>query len=137
MNELETKNPALRRTGAVFAGLLCVVVLSTGVDAVMHAAGVFPAVGQPMRTERWWLAIGYRAVFTVLGGWVSARADPSGSMRAVAILTGVGCILGLVGVGVAVNNPALGPAWYAWGVALTGPPCSWLGGTLNLRTHNR
>lgn len=136
MNQTEIKNTTLGRIGAVLAGLLCVVILSTGADAVMHAAGVFPAVGQPMNTELWWLAIGYRAVFTVLGGWVSARADPSGSMRAVAILTGVGCILGLVGVGVALNNPELGPAWYAWGVALTGPPCSWLGGTLHFSTHN-
>ena len=89
-----------------------------------------------MPTGLWWVAIGYRAVFTVIGGWVSARTDPSGSMEAVTILTGVGCILGLLGVGIAFSKPELGPAWYAWGVALTGPPSAWIGGTLNIRTRN-
>lgn len=137
MNQSGTTNIALRRTGAVFTGLLAVVVLSTAVDAVMHATGIFPPMGQPMTTALWWLAIGYRAVFTALGGWIAARMDPGGSMRAVAILTALGAALGLVGVRIALNNPELGPIWYAWGVALTGPPCCWVGGILHFRTHTR
>ena len=58
-------------------------------------------------------------------------------MRAVAIGTALGGILGLVGVQIARNNPGLGPIWYAWGVAVTGPPCCWLGGILYFRTHPR
>ena len=46
-----------------------VLVLSAAVDAVMHAASVLPAVGQAMRTERWWLAI-------ALGGNLNVRAYP-------------------------------------------------------------
>ncbi len=137
MNQSRTTKLALRRTAAVFAGLLCIVVLSTAVDAVMHSTGVFPPMGQPMSTTLWWWAITYRAVLTLLGGWIAARLDPAKSMRAVLILTGLGVVLGLVGVGIAASQPELGPAWYAWGVALTGPPCCWLGGLLYFRTHTR
>jgi len=59
-------------------------------------------------------------------------------MRAVWILTGIGVIFGLLGVAVSLSKPDLGPAWYARGVALTGPPSSWLGGRLRIRfeTHS-
>jgi hypothetical protein len=124
----------LRRAGAVFAGLMAVIVLSTVVDLILHSTGVFPAMGQPMSTGLWCLAIGYRFAFTLLGGWIAAQLDPHGSMRAVWILTGLGCVLGLMGVGVALSKPQMGPLWYAWGVALTGPPASWLGGRWGARS---
>jgi hypothetical protein len=130
--------PSVARTaGAVAGGLVTVVLLSTLVDAVLHATGVFPAMGRPMSPALWWLAIGYRAVFTFAGGMVAARLLPADPMRAVWILTGIGTVLGLVGVAVASSQPQMGPAWYAWGVALTGPPCSWLGGRVAAGTHPR
>ncbi len=127
----------LRRAGAVLGGLVTVVVLSTATDAVLHALGVFPAMGRPMSAALWWTAIGYRAGFTLLGGWVAARLDPRAPMRAAWILTGVGTVLGLAGVAVAMSQPGLGPLWYAWAVALTGPPASWLGGRLRVAQATR
>lgn len=138
----QTLKAATERSGAgrlvlaVVGGLATVIVLSTAVDAVLHATGVFPAIAQPMTAGLWWLAIGYRAVFTFVGGWVAARLMPAAPMRAAGILTAVGTVLGLVGVAIAAGKPEMGPAWYAWGVALTGPPCSWWGGRI-ATNHNR
>jgi hypothetical protein len=118
----------MKRTLAVIAGLITVIVLSTLTDMIMHATGVFPALGQAMSTSLWLLAIAYRFAFTFAGGWLSAKLDPQRGMKAVWILTGIGLLLGLVGVGIAMGKPEMGPVWYAWGVALTGPLASWLGG---------
>lgn len=124
------KSPSLLRAGAVLAGLATVILLSTATDLVMHATSVFPAMGQPMATQLWWLAVAYRFAFTLLGGGVAARLDPGKSMRAVWIVTALGALLGLMGVGVALSKPELGPLWYAIAVALSGPPASYLGGML-------
>jgi hypothetical protein len=130
MTPLPSSPGAARIAGAVFAGLLAVVVLSTATDAVLHATHVFPREGLAMSATLWWLAIAYRAVFTALGGWIAARLTPAAPMRAVWILAGIGTVLGLMGVAVAMNQPQMGPAWYAWGVAITGPLFTWLGGRL-------
>jgi hypothetical protein len=130
-------HPALARVRAVVAGLVTVVILSTVVDIALHASGVFPPMGQPMPAGLWCLAIGYRAAFTVLGGWIAGRLDPARSMKAPIILTGLGAVLGLMGVGVAYSKPEMGPAWYAWGVAISGPPCSYLGGLFAVRSLSR
>jgi hypothetical protein len=37
-----------RSTGAVLLGFVAVVVLSLGIDQVMHSLGVFPGWGKPM-----------------------------------------------------------------------------------------
>jgi hypothetical protein len=65
----------LRSIGAVLAGLLLIVVLSTATDTVMHG-----------------LVIG------TVGTWNS--------------------------------GPEFGPKWYPIAVALTAPPCTWIGGRL-------
>lgn len=128
MSPSDIKGLGLRRTGAVLAGLFATALLSTGGDIVMHATETFPAMGQPMGSGLWALAVAYRCAFTLLGGWISGRLDPQGSMVSVWILTGLGLCLGLMGVALALSKPELGPLWYAWAVALSGPPASWLGG---------
>ena len=137
MNPYNQTETGVRRTAAVLAGLAVVVILSSVTDGVMHACGVFPAMGQPMTTGLWVLAVSYRFAFTLLGGWVAGRLDPGRTMRAVWILTGLGVALGLLGVGVSLSHPELGPAWYAWAVALNGPPASWLGGRIFVHSLNR
>jgi len=135
MNASHRFPSGVRRAGAVAGGLATVIVFSTALDAVMHATGLFPPIGQPMAATRWWLAVGYRFAVTLLGGWTAARFDPDRGMRAAWILTGLGAALGLAGLGVGLAHPELGPLWYAWAVALTGPPASWLGGRLSI--HQR
>ncbi len=60
MRETHQPGRVLRRVGAVLAGLLAVVILSTATDALMHATGVFPPLGQPMSDGLFLLATAYR-----------------------------------------------------------------------------
>ncbi len=120
----------LKSTGAVIAGFIVVVFLSTAGDGVMQAVGVFPPPGQAM-DDPWLylLALAYRGAFTVVGGWVTARLAPGKPMKHVVALALIGLVAGTAGVVFAITS-ALGPLWYAVAVAITGPLCTLLGGRL-------
>ena len=126
--------PWLASTGAVVAGFLVTAVASIATDALMHAAGVFPDNAQRMSGVLFALAASYRALFTVAGGYTTARLAPSRPMRHAWILAGIGLAAGLAGV-VAyylVGGAELGPAWYAIAIPLEALPCVWLGARLAL-----
>jgi uncharacterized membrane protein required for colicin V production len=74
----ETKPPRgiLRSIGAVLAGVVAVIVLSLGTDVVLHATGIYPPWFQPMAGGLWVLALGYRIVYGVAGGYIAARLAP-------------------------------------------------------------
>ena len=59
-----TQPPRERRIGrsivAVLSGFLAIVVLDSGIDAVVHATGIFPPFGQPMADSLFLLALAYR-----------------------------------------------------------------------------
>jgi hypothetical protein len=131
----ETKGPGvprwLKSAGAVLAGLATVIALSTAVDAVMHITGVFPPFDQRMEDARLYLlALAYRGVITVLGGWRTARLAPFAAMQHVLVLAAIGLALGGLGVAASLATD-LGPVWYAVAVAVSGPICTLLGGHLN------
>ena len=126
--------PWLASTGAVVAGFLVTAVASIATDALMHAAGVFPDNAQRMSGTLFALAAAYRALFTIAGGYTTARLAPSRPMRHAWILAGIGLAAGLAGV-VAyylVGGAELGPAWYAIAIPLEALPCVWLGARLAL-----
>ena len=54
-----------RSTGAVFAGLVAVVIPSIATDALMHTTGVFPEAGQVMTTGLFALALWYPLALVV------------------------------------------------------------------------
>jgi hypothetical protein len=121
----------LRGTGAVLAGFVTVFVLSIGTDQVLHMLKVYPPWGQPMSNPLFLLATGYRIVYTVLGGYITARLAPHAPMRHVLVLGIIGLVFGAVGVVVAITHPELGPLWYSVAIALTALPCAWIGGLLH------
>ncbi|MDQ2877689.1 MAG: hypothetical protein M3R41_01255 [Pseudomonadota bacterium] len=124
--------PVIASAAAVVAGFLVTAIASTAADAVMHAMHVFPTSPRAMSDALLALASGYRAVFTVLGGYVTARLAPTHPTRHAAILAGIGFLAGCAGV-VAyymVGGGALGPAWYAFSIPLEAIPCVLLGGWL-------
>jgi len=123
----------LKSVGAVVAGFAAVVLLSTGADQVMHETGVFPPPGQRMDDPLLYgLALAYRGVFTVAGGWITARLAPSAPMRHVLVLALIGLAAGTAGA-VATWSMDLGPHWYAVAVAVTGPLFTLLGGALSAK----
>ena len=48
MSETHAPRRLGRSIGAVLAGIVAGVILSLGTDMLLHVAGVFPALGQPM-----------------------------------------------------------------------------------------
>lgn len=123
---------ALRRAGAVFAGLLAIVVLSTAADAVLHATGVYPPFPQRMADGLFVVATAYRVVFGVLGCYVAARLAPDHPMRHALALGGIGTVLSTAG---AVAMWAYGPAWYSLAIVAISFPCAWVGGRLAMRRN--
>jgi len=76
------------------------------------------------------LATAYRVVFSVAGGYITARLAPHARVRHALILGFVGLLPGIAGIMVAIAKPGLGPLWYPIAIAVTGLPCAWLGGVL-------
>ena len=119
---------------AVLAGLVFTVAVSTGIDLVMHATGVFPEEVSGMTTSDWILASSYRLVAAIAGGWITARLALSRPMFLAMVLGGTGTLLGLLGfVGAWMASPKLGPLWYPLLLVVTALPCTWLGGKLSRR----
>jgi hypothetical protein len=120
---------------AVVVGFLSVAILSLATDEVLHLARVYPPWGEPM-----WdaglnlLALSYRIVFTILGGYITARLARHAPMRHVLIVGILGLVTGTAGAIVAIRVANLGPTWYPIALAVTGFPCVWLGGLLHQRT---
>jgi hypothetical protein len=122
-----------KSVGAVLLGFAVITLLSLGTDQVFHSLGVFPPWGEPMHDHGLFLlALGYRVVYQVLGGYLAARFAPRNAMRHVWVLGGIGFVLSVLGA-VASIMGKLGPNWYPIVLALTALPSVWLGGALYVR----
>lgn len=117
---------------AVLAGFLTVVVLSIGTDFVLEKFGLFPPPTEQGLYITWMLALAlcYRTLYTILGGYVTARLAPSKPMRLVLILAVLGTIGGIGGV---VAGWHLSAHWYPIALAVLAFPSVWLGGKLYTR----
>src|SRR5262245_28817389 len=134
---LHTTQPAslVRSTAAVLAGFFAVAGLSLGTDQLLHVLQVYPPWGEAMYDPALnALALSYRLIYTVLGGFVTARLAPRSPMRHVNVLGIIGLIAGTAGVIGALAIGGLGPDWYPIAIAVTAYPCTWLGGVLGTRS---
>ena len=119
----------LKSIGAVVAGVLTIIVVTTLVDLVLHVAHVYPAMNVPLTDALAVLASSYRLVISVAGAYLTARLAPDRPMRHAMILGYVGVGLGLVGLA-ATWNADLGPRWYPVSLVLVAIPQCWLGGKI-------
>ena len=119
----------MKSVWAVVAGVLFTVAGSILVDVVLHVAGVFPPMGQPLDNRLSLLALSYRIVVSIGGAWLTAKLAPQDPMRHALILGCVGVVLGLAGVA-ATWNQNRGPRWYAISLAVLAIPQCWLGGKI-------
>ncbi len=134
MNDPQPARRIGRSIDAVLAGLLAIFVLSLGTDAALHAAGVFPAWGQPMSEALFLLATGYRTLYAIAGCYLTARLAPARPMRHALALGVVGLVLSTAGAIATWNRgPAFGPHWYPLALIASALPCAWLGGWLHGR----
>jgi peptidoglycan/LPS O-acetylase OafA/YrhL len=130
--------PWVRSVSAVAAGLFVTAFASIAADALMHAAEIFPSSPQSMPESLFALASTYRALFTVAGGYTTARLAPDRPMRHAWILAGIGLVAGLAGVVAyyVIGGAKLGPAWYPISIAIEAIPCVWLGARLRARSRS-
>lgn len=120
-----------RSTGAILAGFLTTAVLSLATDQLFHVLDVYPPWGQPMHEPALnALALGYRIVYSVLGGYITARLAPHSPIRHAVILGSIGFVFATAGAIGTITRYDLGPDWYPIALALTALPCTWLGGRL-------
>ena len=124
--------PWIASAVAVAVGFTVTAIASIAADAAMEAAGVFPRTPQVMPDPLFAVAAAYRAIFTVVGGYVTARLAPDRPMRHAWLLAGIGLAAGLASLIAYYGDgrAELGPAWYAISIPVEAIPCVWLGGRL-------
>jgi multisubunit Na+/H+ antiporter MnhB subunit len=128
----------LRSAGAVAAGFALVFVLSVATDALCHATGLFPPFGQRMGDGLFLLATAYRSLYTVAGGWLTARLAPARPMRHALVLAAIGTAAALAGAAATWNRgPEFGPHWYPVALVVLALPCIWAGARLRARAAPR
>ena len=120
-----------RSIAAIAIGFLTVAVLSFATDQLLHMFQVYPPWGERMFAPSLnMLALSYRIVYTVAGGYVTARLAPHGPMGHVWILGSLGLFFGTLSA-VATIPMRLGPTWFPIAIAATALPCTWAGGVLH------
>jgi drug/metabolite transporter (DMT)-like permease len=131
MKETRPPRRTLRSIGALLAAIVVGIVLSTGTDAVLHAAGILPPLGQPTSDPLLLLATLYRTIYSVLASYLGARLAPDRPMMHALVLGVLGVIANLAGALVMWNHPAVvGHRWYALVLAALAIPSAWVGGRL-------
>jgi hypothetical protein len=114
---------------SIVAGVIFIIAVTTLVDLVLHKAGVFPPMEQPLDNRLALLATSYRIVISVAGAGLTARLAPNQPLKHAMWLGYVGVVLGLIGA-VATWNLGLGPKWYPIALVVLAVPQCWAGGKI-------
>jgi hypothetical protein len=127
-----TENTSTARSiWAIVAGFLVVVGLSIGTDAALHAARIYPALGQRMSDGLFVLATAYRTIYGILGSYATARLAPNNPMKHALVGAAIGTLIAAIGA-VATWNKDMGPHWYPIALILTAFPTAWIGAKIRL-----
>ncbi len=114
---------------AVFAGFATVFILSVITDAILESLHIFPPATEPATYTQWMLLIAliYRTVFAVVGGYVTAKLAPKNPMKHAKVLAVIGTVAATLGL---LANLDKGNIWYPLLLALLSYPSVWYGGKL-------
>lgn len=131
------QNNLLRSIGAVLAGLVAIFVLDIGTDNALRAVGIFPAIEfstpkYPRLSDLFDLfATIYRAVYAIIGCYVTAKLAPNRPMQHALVVGLMGVVLNTAGaLEIRKLGPEFGPLWYPVTLILISLPCAWIGGKL-------
>ena len=121
-----------KSVGAVIAGFVTVAFLSVVTDYILETYGIFPPATNPDAYPVWMLplALFYRSIYTIGGGYITARLAPRNPLKHVIALMILGGIGGVAG---AISGWDLGNHWYPVLLAITGPLFVWIGGKMYVR----
>jgi hypothetical protein len=117
----------LRSIAAVLAGLVFVIAASTCTDLALQKT-ILPAMNTDRVTPALLgLALAYRTLYGVIGGWLAAKIAPSRPITHALVLGAIGTAAATAGV---VVQWKLGANWYPIALAVLALPQSWLGAKL-------
>ena len=124
----------LKSIGAVLAGFISVFVLSVATDVVLEKTGIFPGATHPELYAQWMFAVAllYRCLYAVAGGYTTARIAPNKPMRHVLILAITGTILGTLGTIANWSKTTPGTQWYPILLIVLSFPSVWFGGKFKI-----
>lgn len=124
----------LKSIGAIFAGLIFIGVNHSAIDAILEGVGILPKGNLYVSTPLILFVIFYRALFSLLGCYLTAKLAPKNPMTHALIIGGIGMLLSAVGA-IVTADMNLGPSWYAWTLVAIALPVAWLGGILYRRIN--
>ena len=124
----------LKSIGAVLAGFIAVVILSTITDKILEGTGIFPPPDEGLFVT-WMLILAfvYRTIYTIVGGYITAALAPANPQKHVMILGIIGTVMGCIGIYVGVVAFSLSPIWYPIALAVAAYPSVWYGGKLKTK----
>lgn len=122
--------------GAVLAGLIFIGVTHTAIDALLGTVGVLPKGHLNVGTGLLLFVILYRAIFSLIGCYLTAKLSPKDPLKHSLILGGIGTVLSAVG-GVVTANMNIAPLWYGWSLVIISLPLAWIAGKLYLSRNKK
>jgi hypothetical protein len=129
LKKLIRMNTTLKSIGAIIAGFICVFVLSIATDHALEAMGLLKV--EPYFSNPWWIiliVIICRCIYTITGGYITARLAPKKPMEHVLILGIIGLILNIIGAVMLWN---IAPHWFSLLLIILYLPCVVMGAKLN------
>jgi hypothetical protein len=119
----------LRSIGALAAGLVTLAALCVLTDKLLVAAHLFPSPDEHRPYTLALLAIvaAYCTVYTLLGGYLTARLAPTRPVAHAVVLGMLGMALSTLGT---MHSWQIGNGWNAITLVAEGIPCCWIGALL-------
>jgi hypothetical protein len=116
----------LRSIGAVAAGLLTIVLLCVLTDALLVTMHLLPSpdAHHPYALVSLGVVIFYCTVYTLVGGYVTARLAPTRPVAHAVVLGMLGMALSTLGT---MHSWQIGNGWNAITLVAEGIPLCWLG----------
>lgn len=120
----------LRSILAVLAGVVFIVAVSTGTDLALEHS-ILPAMSTAQASPALLaLALAYRTLYGIVGGWITARLAPSRPITHAVVLGVIGTLASIAGLVVEWSS---GQQWYPIALVVLSLPECWLGGRLAMR----
>jgi hypothetical protein len=125
----------LKSIGAVLAGIIFIGFTHSVTDLILEKTGIFTP--PEVRFDTTWMvltALTYRIIFSIAGGYLTAKLAPSKPMLHAIVLGVIGLVMSTAAAVVLIPKD-WGPAWYPIALAVTAFPVAWLGGRLATRNQ--
>lgn len=121
------KRNFFKSVGVILLAFVVNALLSVVTDFLLEAIGILPDPGKGL-FETWAivLVLSYRALYTILAGYLIGRLAPAKPMRHALLLGIIGTIITVL----AASSPsfaAKAPVWFGYALAVTTIPCLCLG----------